>query len=244
MTESTETGLNLDPREAEAFDRLASRWWDPQGDSRPLHDMNGPRVEWIRAHARVDGARLVDIGCGGGLLSEAMARAGAEVTGIDMAERPLTVARLHQVESGLDIDYRQSTAEQLAEAHPGEFDVVCCMEMLEHVPDPASVVAACLKLSRPGGKLFFSTINRTPLAWGMAIVGGEYVLNLLPRGTHRYDRLIRPSELSGFIRNAGGRVRKIEGVRYNPFSRTVTIGGAPRVNYLLHAEKPAPSTEA
>jgi 2-polyprenyl-6-hydroxyphenyl methylase/3-demethylubiquinone-9 3-methyltransferase len=156
-----------------------------------------------------------------------MARAGAKVTGIDMAERPLTVARLHQVESGLDIDYRQSTAEQLAEAHPGEFDVVCCMEMLEHVPDPASVVAACLKLSRPGGKLFFSTINRTPLAWGMAIVGGEYVLNL-----------------SGFIRNAGGRVKKIEGVRYNPFSRTVTIGGAPRVNYLLHAEKPAPSTEA
>ena len=244
MTETTETELNLDPREAEAFDRLASRWWDPQGDSRPLHDMNGPRVEWICAQAKIEGARLLDVGCGGGLLSEAMARAGAEVTGIDMARKPLTVARLHQIESGLkdngrEIDYRQATAEQLAEAQPGEFDVVCCLEMLEHVPNPASVVAACMTLVRPGGKLFFSTINRSPLAWGTAIVGGEYVLGLLPRGTHRYDRLIRPSELSGFIRAAGGRVKKIEGVRYNPFSRTVTIGGAPRVNYLLSAEKPA-----
>lgn len=239
MAESKASELNLDPREAEAFNRLASRWWDPQGDSRPLHDMNGPRVEWIRAQAKVEGARLADIGCGGGLLSEAMAQAGAEVTGIDMAEKPLTVARLHQIESGLQIDYRHTTAEQLADEHPGRFDVVCCMEMLEHVPKPSSVVEACLKLAKPGGKLFFSTINRSPLAWSMAIVGAEYVLGLLPRGTHRYDRLIRPSELSAFIRAAGGRVRRIEGVSYNPFSRTVTIGGAPRVNYLLYAERPA-----
>jgi len=159
---------------------------------------------------------------------------------------------LHQIESGLkdgerEIDYRQTTAEQLAEAEPGRFDVVCCLEMLEHVPDPASVVAACLKLTKPGGKLFFSTINRSPLAWSTAIIGGEYVLGLLPRGTHRYDRLIRPSELSGFIRAAAGRVKKIEGVRYNPFSRTVSIGGAPRVNYLLYAERPesaGPDAEA
>ena len=236
--QATAVRLNLDPREADAFNRQASRWWDPQGDFRPLHDMNGPRVDWIRAQAPVEGRKLVDIGCGGGLLTEAMARAGAEVTGIDMAEKPLTVARLHQIESGLEISYRQNTAEQLAEECPGRFDVVCCLEMLEHVPEPASVVTACMKLVRPGGRLFFSTINRSPAAWGMAIVGAEYVLNLLPRGTHRYDRLIRPSELAGFVRAAGGRVMKIEGVTYNPFSRTVTIGGAPRVNYLLSAEKP------
>jgi len=238
VTETTAAKLNLDPREADAFNRQASRWWDPQGDFRPLHDMNGPRAEWIRAQAPVEGRKLVDIGCGGGLLTEAMARAGAEVTGIDMAEKPLTVAKLHQIESGLDIDYRHITAEQLADECPGRFDVVCCLEMLEHVPDPASVVAACVKLARPGGKLFFSTINRSPIAWGMAIVGAEYVLGLLPRGTHRYDRLIRPSELAGFVRAAGGRVIKIAGVTYNPFSRTVTIGGAPRVNYLLSARKP------
>jgi len=248
VSEATEIELNLDPREADAFNRQASRWWDPQGDFRPLHDLNGPRVEWIRAQAPVEGCALVDIGCGGGLLTEAMARAGAHVTGIDMAEKPLTVARLHQIESGLEsdhrqIDYRHITAEQLAEESPGRFDVVCCLEMLEHVPDPASVVAACIKLARPGGKLFFSTINRSPAAWGMAIVGAEYVLNLLPRGTHRYDRLIRPSELARFVRVAGGRVTKIEGVRYNPFSRTVTIGGSPRVNYLLAAEKPRAADE-
>jgi len=230
--------LNLDPREAEAFDKLASRWWDPQGDFRPLHDMNGPRTDWIAARARPRDARLLDVGCGGGLLCESLARHGARVTGIDMAEKPLTVARLHQVESGLEIEYRKQTAEALADSAPASFDIVCCLEMLEHVPDPASVVDACLRLVRPGGNVFFSTINRSPLAWTTAIVGAEYVLGLLPRGTHRYDRLLRPSELAGFVRAAGGTVREITGVVYNPFSRTVTIGGAPRVNYLMHARRP------
>ncbi|MDT8438250.1 MAG: bifunctional 2-polyprenyl-6-hydroxyphenol methylase/3-demethylubiquinol 3-O-methyltransferase UbiG [Wenzhouxiangellaceae bacterium] len=233
------SALNLDLREAEAFNKLAARWWDPQGDFRPLHDMNGPRARWIDRRAEgVNGKRLADIGCGGGLLSEAMARAGAEVTGIDMAEKPLAVAGLHRIESGLELEYRQMTAEQLADEQAGQFQVTCCMEMLEHVPDPSSVVAACFKLLAPGGHAFFSTINRSPLAWGAAIVGAEYVLRLLPRGTHRYDRLIRPSELAGFVRAAGGEVAAIEGVAYNPFSRTVTLGGAPRVNYLLHARKP------
>jgi len=243
-----EAVLNVDPGEAEAFDRLASRWWDPEGDSGPLHDLNGPRVDWIRGQVALEGKRLADIGCGGGLLSEAMAKAGASVTAIDMADKALTVARLHQVESGLadtdrEIDYRQSTAEQLAEAEPGSFDVVCCLEMLEHVPDPASVVEACLRLVRPGGRLFFSTINRSPLAWGGAIVGAEYVLRLLPRGTHRYDRLIRPSELASWVRNAGGLVERIDGLRYNPFSHTVTIGGRPRINYLFSALRPDPEAE-
>lgn len=238
MAESKASELNLDPREAEAFNKLASRWWDPEGDFRPLHDMNGPRVDWIARLAPPQGRRLVDIGCGGGLLAEAMARAGAEITAIDMAEKPLMVARMHQIESGLKIDYRQQTAEQLADEQPQSFDIVCCLEMLEHVPDPASVVAACMQMVRPGGDLFFSTINRSPLAWGMAIVGAEYVLGLLPRGTHRYDRLIRPSELAGHVRAAGGRVEQVQGVGYNPFSRTVAIGGAPRVNYLLHARRP------
>ncbi|MDT8409361.1 MAG: bifunctional 2-polyprenyl-6-hydroxyphenol methylase/3-demethylubiquinol 3-O-methyltransferase UbiG [Wenzhouxiangellaceae bacterium] len=236
--------LNFDAAEGEAFDRLASRWWDPQGEFRPLHDLNGPRVDWITSIAPVSGKRLADIGCGGGLLTEAMAAAGAEVVGVDMAKKPLAVARLHQVESGFDIDYRQQTAEQLAAEAPASFDVVCCLEMLEHVPDSQSVVSACLELARPGADVFFSTINRSPLAWAMAIVGAEYVLNLLPRGTHRYDRLIRPSELACCVRNAGGSVRRIEGIHYNPFSRTVSIGGAPRVNYLLHAQKPAGATDS
>lgn len=230
--------LNLDPRETEAFNRLAARWWDPEGDFRPLHDLNGPRVDWILERAAVDAKAVVDIGCGGGLLCEALARAGGRVTGIDMAEKPLNVARLHLDESGLEVDYRQTTAEAMLPDQAGRYDVVCCLEMLEHVPEPASVVDACARLAAPGGAVFFSTINRSPLAWALAIVGAEYVLNLLPRGTHRYDRLIRPSELAGWARAAGLEVSEITGMSYNPLSRSVRIGGPPRVNYLVHARRP------
>jgi 2-polyprenyl-6-hydroxyphenyl methylase/3-demethylubiquinone-9 3-methyltransferase len=230
---------NVDVRETRAFDQLASRWWDPEGEFRPLHDINGPRADWIGQHAPLKSATLVDVGCGGGLLTEAMAERGAVVTGIDRAGKALGVAQLHRIESGLEIDYLERTAEALAEERPGAFDVVTCLEMLEHVPDPASVVRACFAMAKPGGKLFFSTINRSPLAWATAIVGAEYVLNLLPRGTHRYDRLIRPSELAGHVRAAGGDVIEISGLHYNPFSRSVRIDGRPVVNYLLRAGKPA-----
>jgi 2-polyprenyl-6-hydroxyphenyl methylase/3-demethylubiquinone-9 3-methyltransferase len=238
LNEHASRALNLDPAEAEKFNALASRWWDPEGDFKSLHDINGPRVDYIADRAALKGVRLLDVGCGGGLLCEAMARRGATVTGLDAAERPLAVARLHQTESELDIDYRQGTAEDLAEDQPGRFDVVCCLEMLEHVPEPASVVQACAALVRPGGELFFSTINRTPIAWAGAIVGAEYLLGLVPRGTHRYDRLIRPSELAASCRRAGLQVRDIVGMHYNPFSRTVRIGGQPTINYLLHAHRP------
>ncbi|MEE4295774.1 MAG: bifunctional 2-polyprenyl-6-hydroxyphenol methylase/3-demethylubiquinol 3-O-methyltransferase UbiG [Wenzhouxiangella sp.] len=240
MAEQLETRppQNLDPAEAEKFDELAARWWDPEGDSRPLHDLNGPRMEFIESRARLQDAKLLDVGCGGGLLAEAACLSGASVTGIDAAEKALAVARLHAAESALDIDYRKVTAEELAELEPESYDVVCCLEMLEHVPDPSSTVDACARLCRPGGALFFSTINRTPAAWALAIFGAEYVLGLLPRGTHRYDRLIRPGELAGSIRSSGLEVREISGLDYNPFSRTVKIGGRPRVNYLVHASKP------
>lgn len=229
--------LNLDPREEERFNALAARWWDPEGDFRPLHDMNGARTAWILERAAVAGEAVLDIGCGGGLLCESLAASGARVTGIDIADKPLAVARMHADESGLEVDYRKATAEQFAAEHPGSFAVVCCMELLEHVPDPASLVSACATLTRPGGQVIFSTIHRTPLAWAAAIVGAEYVLGLLPRGTHRYDRLIRPGELAGACRAANLEVREITGMRYNPFSRTVAVGGPPRVNYLLYARK-------
>lgn len=229
---------NVDPAEAEKFDQLAARWWDPEGDSRPLHDLNGPRTEFIAERARLQDARLLDVGCGGGLLCESACLAGAAVTGIDAADKALSVARLHAGESALDIDYRNITAEALAEQEPESFDVVCCLEMLEHVPDPASTVDACARLCRPGGSLFFSTINRSPAAWALAIFGAEYLLGLLPRGTHRYDRLIRPGELARSVRSSGLEVREISGLDYNPFTRTVRIGGRPRVNYLVHATKP------
>lgn len=229
---------NVDPRESGKFDALAARWWDPEGDFKTLHDINPPRVEYLAERVKLDGRRVLDVGCGGGVLSEALAALGAQVTGIDAAGRALEVARLHMAETGLDIDYRHVTAEALAEDEPGSFDVVCCLEVLEHVPDPESTVRACAELCREGGTLLFSTINRSPLSWATAIVGAEYVLGLLPRGTHRYDRLIRPAELASACRRAGLEVREITGLGYNPVSRSVHIGTAPTVNYFLHATRP------
>lgn len=229
---------NLDPREAAKFNDLAARWWDPDGEFRPLHDINTPRVDFIADRMDLADARILDVGCGGGILCEALAHRGARVIGVDAADKALAVARLHQHQSGVEVDYREATAESMALDHEQAFDGVCCLEMLEHVPDPSSVVEACAAMARPGGHLFFSTINRSPLAWATAIVGAEYVLRLLPRGTHRYDRLIRPSELAGWARAAGLEVREITGMEYNPFSRTVRIGRRPRVNYLLHAVRP------
>jgi len=238
MTESTDLPSNVDVAEAEKFDALAARWWDPEGEFRSLHDINGPRVAYLAERVALDGADILDVGCGGGLLSEALAERGARVTGIDAAERALEVARLHGSESGVDVDYRHTTAEALAGSAPASFDVVCCLEMLEHVPDPGSVVAACAELVRPGGLLMFSTINRTPVAWLTAIVGAEYLLGLLPRGTHDYARLIRPEELAAMCRRNDLAAEAIDGLFYNPVSRTVRIGGRPVVNYFLVARRP------
>ncbi|MGE0624730.1 MAG: bifunctional 2-polyprenyl-6-hydroxyphenol methylase/3-demethylubiquinol 3-O-methyltransferase UbiG [Pseudomonadales bacterium] len=229
---------NVDPREIRKFEALAHRWWDPEGDFRPLHDINPARLTWIAEKVGLESVRAVDVGCGGGILAEAMARAGATVTGIDMADAPLSVARLHALESGTEVEYLASTAEALAAERPGSYDVVTCLEMLEHVPDIASTVRACADLAKPGGALFFSTINRNPKAWALAVVGAEYVLGLLPRGTHDYAKFIKPHELSAAVRAAGLEVVEIRGMRYNPFSRNVSICDDVDVNYLLHARKP------
>lgn len=229
---------NVDPHEIAKFNALANRWWDPEGDFRPLHDINPPRLEWIRARTDLANGPVVDIGCGGGILSESMARAGATVTGIDLAGAPLTVARLHALEAGIELEYLASSAEDLAAARPGHYRAVTCMEMLEHVPDYAATVAACATLAAPGADLFFSTINRNPKAYALAIVGAEYVLRLLPRGTHDYDKFIRPDELADAVRRAGLLVVDIAGLRYNPFTRRASVAGDVDVNYLLHARKP------
>ena len=240
MTESADhdsNPLNLDPAEAQKFNAQAARWWDREGDFKPLHDINGPRVEYIAERADLQDRQVVDVGCGGGILSESLAARGARVVGIDAADKALAVARMHLATSGLEVDYRQITAEELAAEQSECFDIVCCLELLEHVPDPASTVAACAALCRPGGDVFFSTINRSARSWAMAIAGAEYLLGLLPRGTHRYDRLIRPAELASACRDSGLEVKDISGISYNPFSRTVRIGGKPAVNYLLHATR-------
>lgn len=230
---------NVDSRETSRFDALAARWWDPEGDMKPLHALNPVRVEYIAQRAGgLPGKRVLDVGCGGGLLTEALAARGAKVTGLDMAAELLKVARLHLHETGREVDYEQGTAEDYAKENPGSFDVVTCLEMLEHVPKPSSVVAACAKLVRPGGGVFFSTLNRTVLSFGLGIVAAEYVLNLLPKGTHTYEQFIKPSELSAWCRAAGLDVADMTGLHYNPVIRRAWSGGSIQVNYLLHAKRP------
>ena len=229
---------NVDQGELAKFNSLASRWWDKEGEFRPLHQINPLRLDWIRQHVKLAGCKAVDIGCGGGILAEAMSVCNATVTGIDMAEGPLAVARLHQLESGAEVDYRQSTAEALAAEEPGQYDVVTCLEMLEHVPDPAQVIRSCMELVRPGGHVFFSTINRNPKSFVFAIVGAEYVLKLLPRGTHEYEKFIRPSELEQWARAAGLELQVSIGMHYNPLTKEYSLGPNLDVNYLMYFQRP------
>jgi 2-polyprenyl-6-hydroxyphenyl methylase/3-demethylubiquinone-9 3-methyltransferase len=235
---NTTVNDNVDLAELAKFDALAARWWDPEGEFRPLHQINPLRLDWIRQFAKLDGARAVDIGCGGGILAEAMTQCGASVTAIDMAEAPLAVARLHLHESGAEVDYRRTTAEELATEEPGQYDVVTCLEMLEHVPDPSRVVRSCVELVRPGGHVFFSTINRNPKSFVFAIVGAEYILRLLPKGTHEYDKFIRPSELEEWARKAGLVLKTSIGLHYNPFTREYSLGPGLDVNYLMYCQRP------
>ena len=225
---------NVDQAEVAKFDALASRWWDPDGEFRPLHEINPLRLDWIRQHVELSGANVVDIGCGGGILAESMAAAKATVTGIDMADAALAVARLHLHESKADVEYRQATAEEVAAEEAGSFDVVTCLEMLEHVPDPAQVIRSCAELVKPGGHVFFSTINRNPKAFAFAIVGAEYILKLLPAGTHEYDKFIRPSELESWARHAGLSLRDSIGMHYNPITKEYSLGENLDVNYLMY----------
>ncbi|OBS10469.1 bifunctional 2-polyprenyl-6-hydroxyphenol methylase/3-demethylubiquinol 3-O-methyltransferase UbiG [Acidihalobacter prosperus] len=227
---------NVDPREIGKFEELAHRWWDADGEFRPLHEINPLRLGFIEQHAAgLVGKTVLDVGCGGGILSESMAARGAQVTGIDMGEAPLSVARLHGLETGVEIEYRQVTVEALAAERPGSYDVVTCMEMLEHVPDPESVVRACAALVKPDGHVFFSTLNRNPKSFLFAIVGAEYLLKLLPRGTHEYQRFIRPSELDRAIRHAGLNLVDIAGMHFNPLTHAYSLSTDVSVNYLVHA---------
>lgn len=232
---------NVDHNEIAKFDALASRWWDPTSEFRPLHDINPLRLNYIEARAPLTGKKVLDVGCGGGLLCEGMALRGARVTGIDMGEAPLSVARLHGLESGVKVDYRQTTVEDLAREpeHARQYDIVTCLEMLEHVPDPASVVKACATLLKPGGHLFVSTINRNPKSFVFAIVGAEYLLRMLPKGTHDWSKFIRPSEMSDHLRHAGLTVRDLTGMTYNPLTKSYKLGRDVDVNYLMHANKQA-----
>lgn len=234
MSPEATASRNVDPDEIAKFDALASRWWDPNGEFRPLHEINPLRLDYIRQRAELEGRRVLDVGCGGGILTESMAQRGAHVTGIDLAEGPLAVARLHQAESGTSVDYRSASAEDFAAEHPQEFDVVTCLEMLEHVPDPDAIVNACATLVRPGGEVFFSTINRNPKSFLLAILGAEYLLRLLPAGTHEYDKFIRPSELESAARRTGLELKGSIGLHYNPLTRAYSLGPNIDVNYLMH----------
>jgi 2-polyprenyl-6-hydroxyphenyl methylase/3-demethylubiquinone-9 3-methyltransferase len=230
--------MNVDAKEVEKFEALAHRWWDINSEFKPLHDINPLRLHYIENNSTgLEGKKVIDIGCGGGILSESMALRGAQVTGIDMGKAPLSVAELHSLESGIEIDYQQITAEEIAEQQAGQYDVVTCMEMLEHVPLPSSVIAACSKLVKPSGHVFFSTINRNPKAFAFAIVGAEYVLNMLPKGTHEYAKFIRPSELEAWARPHYLALKDISGMTYNPFFKSYKLGNDVDVNYLMHFSK-------
>jgi 2-polyprenyl-6-hydroxyphenyl methylase/3-demethylubiquinone-9 3-methyltransferase len=230
---------NADPAELEKFGDLAHRWWDPTSEFKPLHDINPLRLDWIDQAVGLQGKRVLDVGCGGGLLSEGMATRGAHVTGIDLSEKPLGVARLHLLESGRQVDYRMVSAEDLAAEMPGAFDAVTCLEMLEHVPDPASIVAACAALVRPGGQVFFSTLNRNPKSYLFAVIGAEYVLRMLPRGTHDFARFIKPSELMRWCKQASLEPAEVTGMTYNPLTGRYALGRDTDVNYLVRAVRDA-----
>ena len=229
--------INVDPKEIAKFEALASRWWDPQSEFKPLHDINPLRLEYINQKASIKSKVIIDVGCGGGILAESMASKGATVTGIDMGDAPLSVAKIHGLESGVEVNYEKISAEDMAEQHGGAFDVVTCMEMLEHVPDPSQTIASCAKLVKPGGDVFFSTINRNPKSFLFAIVGAEYLLKLLPKGTHEYKSFIRPSELESWARHAGLNLKNIIGMTYNPLTKQYSLGKDVDVNYIMHFKK-------
>ena len=230
--------LNSDPEEVAKFEALASRWWDTEGEFKPLHDINPVRLNYIAQRVDLATAEAIEVGCGGGILTDALASRGAKVTGIDMAPGPLTVAKLHALESGNSVNYQQITAEEQREQTPESFDLVACLEVLEHVPDVGSTVQACADLAKPGAELVFATINRTAQAYALAILGAEYIMNILPRGTHDWERFIKPSELARHCRNAGLTVRDISGMKYNPFTRAAGLTSNTGVNYIMHAHKP------
>ena len=231
--------LNADPAEIQKFSDLAHRWWDPNSEFRPLHEINPLRLEWINQRIPLAGKNVIDVGCGGGILAESMAKKGAIVTGIDLSEKALKVADLHGLESGISVRYKNIPAEEMAEAEAGQFDVVTCMEMLEHVPDPSSIIRACTKLLKPGGHVFFSTLNRNLKSYLFAIIGAEYVLQLLPKGTHDYAKFITPAELSQDVRNAGLELNAMKGLSYNPLTKIYSLNNDTSVNYMIACTKPA-----
>lgn len=230
--------MNADPLELQKFSELAHRWWDPTSEFRPLHEINPLRLEWINARAPLAGKNVIDIGCGGGILAESMARKGAKVTGIDLSEKALKVADLHSLESGVQVRYQLIAAEEMAAQEAGQYDVVTCMEMLEHVPDPGAIVRAAATLVKPGGKVFFSTLNRNPKSYLFAVIGAEYLLRLLPKGTHDYAKFITPAELSQYIRTAGLQVDSLKGLGYNPLSKIYSLNDNTDVNYMVACTRP------
>jgi 2-polyprenyl-6-hydroxyphenyl methylase/3-demethylubiquinone-9 3-methyltransferase len=232
-----QTNANVSAEEIARFEKLAARWWDPDGESRPLHDLNPVRAAYVSGRMTLRGAKVVDVGCGGGLLSEALARAGAQVTAIDLGAKLIEIARLHLFESNLQVDYRVQSSTELAETEPASFDAVCCMEMIEHVPDPAALIGDLAAMLKPGGQLFLSTLNRTPFAFGAAILGAEYLMRLLPRGTHHYAQFLKPSEVAGMLRRFDLEMEDIKGLAYNPLTRNASLSSNTAVNYVLSARK-------